>query len=142
MDAWSHYDAEQAIHTVVIDAVLQWGDYTLTCPSCHAVHGWSFSTQREPFTPGERAWRICVNGHRSTHPLVYPDMVRRLIEWANAEEPRPELAEVLRDWQPHRMVWRSRAESPELQWHSWHEPAPQDYWATRWPDLLEAERPE
>jgi hypothetical protein len=65
--------------------------------------------------------------------------VHALSSWADAEDDfRPPLAEVLRDWQPHRMVWRSRGQSPELQWQSWTEPAPEGYWASRWPDLLHA----
>jgi rRNA maturation protein Nop10 len=131
-------DGRKTHHTVNVDGELRWGRYTLTCPTCGARTRWSLHVQPEPFAYGERAWRICPNGHSSTHPLIYPEMVHELITRTATTGERPPLTEVLRDWQPHRMVWRSNGASRAVQWHSWNDPAPPGYWATRWPELVDA----
>jgi hypothetical protein len=132
-------DRPNVVTAVTVDHVLQWGNYVLACPICGATKGWTLQVQADPIAVGEHAWRVCSNGHRSTHPLIYPEIVHDLIAWTHSpRNVRPPLADLLQDWQPHRILWLMRAQTPTLEWVSWSTHAPQDYWSTRWPELVDA----
>lgn len=116
---------------------------------CGAGGRWLLCVQRVPWMGGEQAWGVCLLGHAVRHPLIYPEMVRALIDRQAAVSgaDRPDAEQVLADlaWRPHRSQWLAAADPsaesvPLLVYQPWEDPQAggRDYWARAWPELVAA----
>lgn len=138
-------DVEHLIYEVCVQSQVSWSGYVLTCPECSSDSSWSLRVQQPPWTHGEKAWGLCVLGHKMIHPLIYPEFVHALIDWAAGDDRARTVEEVLIDlpWIPHRVEWRDAEYSDELHrvlyWPvTHHRGGNLDYWRRAYPELVEA----
>lgn len=113
---------------------IRWFGYLLDCRECGATDRWTLSIEQATEHDGEVSWLACQNGHRVRHPLIYPEIVHRVIGWATSPNPDQyggPASQKLRGWLPH---WTT----PDATvYREWTEPGPIE-WAREWPELVEA----
>jgi hypothetical protein len=86
---------------------------------------------------GEVAWLDCEHGHRARHPLIYPDIVHRVVR--STADPKIPVRE-LYEWTPQWISLRSvPGQQPVPVYHDWTESSPVQ-WSREWPALVAAQR--
>jgi hypothetical protein len=115
---------------------IRWYGYLLGCRECDSTDQWTLSVEHSAGNDGEVSWLGCGNGHRVRHPLIYPEVVHRVIGWATSPDPDQHGSpsnQKLCDWLPH---WTT-PEPAAPAYRDWTEPGPVK-WDQEWPELIEA----
>lgn len=69
---------------VVVPGPIAWGDYTVPCDRCGPAESWTLHVQNTYF--GLDAWLTCPNGHDVWNPVIYPDIVLKLLRAPDVTE--------------------------------------------------------
>lgn len=115
---------------------IRWYGYLLDCRECGAKDRSTLSNEQAG--DAELSWLACQNGHHVRHPLIYPEIVHRVISWATSPDPDQygsPVKQQLHDWLPH---WISPDTGAPV-YREWTEPGPVD-WERDWPELIEAHK--
>jgi hypothetical protein len=131
---------------VLVRGPLVWSGYVIPCEEGPCPSGqWTLQVRQDAWVEGLDATLICPNAHRSHHPLIYPELVLRLVS-------RPDLLKTAgcdpeMGWVPHVMTVRDHPLAPHSdypsavrRWTRWWPSRYQQagysaWWQKRWPDL-------
>lgn len=72
-----------------------WRGQTLTCRTCGGGSAWTLTSA------DSRAWVVCAQGHRLDHPLIYPAVVSRVVDWQGSQLDLVRSLTRDRWWYPH-----------------------------------------
>ncbi|QWF85611.1 hypothetical protein HUW46_09066 [Amycolatopsis sp. CA-230715] len=125
----------------VITGRLTWYGTTIACRECGSDKRWTLTVEQPADAAGELSWLDCEAGHRAQHPLIYPEIVHRVLRWTAAPADHTEHhLRPLADWAPRwTTVTSAPDQGPTRVYRDWTEPGPVD-WERDWPELVQAQR--
>lgn len=124
---------------------IRWGPYLMSCPECGASSAWMLQVRAHNPGNGHTATAVCASGHQVDNPLIYPEMVCAVADWAQLpDDDRPPVDEVLNkiEWRPHLLEWCCHDDWDPDAWpwtyyQPWEKLLP-GYWRQAWPELMDA----